>query len=154
MRKSVKRALGAGVASGVAYAAWRAWNKRVPARAPGGVEWSSAPFPFPPVPRSPAPVVSAPAPKPVPPKPTKPKAAAQKAAAQKAATQKAAGSRTSSWVEPKADGTCPKSHPIKAKMKSGIFHAPGGANYERTKPDRCYVDAAAAEADGLRPAKA
>jgi hypothetical protein len=29
---------------------------------------------------------------------------------------------------------------------------PGGANYERTKPDRCYRDEAAAEADGLRKA--
>jgi hypothetical protein len=45
------------------------------------------------------------------------------------------------------------SHPVKAKLSSGIYHLPGGQNYERTKPDRCYVDAAAAEADGLRAAK-
>ena len=150
MRKSVKRALGAGVASGVAYAAWRAWAKRVPARAPGGVEWSTAPFPFPPVPRPPstAPVAPVAKPKAEP----APKAAPAKPA-KKAATQKAAPPKTA-WVEPKADGTCPKTHPIKAKMKSGIFHVPGGANYDRTKPDRCYADAAAALADGLRPAKA
>ena len=79
---------------------------------------------------------------------------APKPAKPKTATQKATPSRTSPWVEPNAGGGCPKSHPIKAKMKSGIFHAPGGANYERTKPDRCYSDAAAAQADGLRPAKA
>ena len=48
------------------------------------------------------------------------------------------------------DGGCPVSHPVKAKLSSGIFHVPGGQNYERTKPDRCYLDAAAAEADGLR----
>ena len=38
-------------------------------------------------------------------------------------------------------------------MASKIFHLPGMANYERTNPDRCYVDAAQAEADGLRAAK-
>ncbi|MET1003375.1 MAG: hypothetical protein ABWZ15_16320 [Acidimicrobiia bacterium] len=56
------------------------------------------------------------------------------------------------WVEP-VDGECPASHPVKAKLSSGIFHTPGGSNYERTRADRCYVDAAAAEADGLRAAK-
>jgi hypothetical protein len=57
------------------------------------------------------------------------------------------------WVEPLDDGTCPATHPVKAKVRSGIYHEPGGANYDRTKPDRCYVDAAAAEADGLRRSK-
>jgi hypothetical protein len=56
------------------------------------------------------------------------------------------------WVEPKGD-VCPTSHPVKAKLASKIFHLPGMANYDRTKPDRCYADAAGAEADGLRPAK-
>ena len=56
------------------------------------------------------------------------------------------------WVDP--DGRiCPPTHPIKAKLSSGIFHIPGGVNYERTNPERCYLDAAAAEADGLRPSK-
>ena len=59
----------------------------------------------------------------------------------------------SPWVEPREDGTCPETHPIKAKMTSGIYHVPGGFNYPRTKPDRCYIDAAAAEADGLRLSK-
>ena len=53
------------------------------------------------------------------------------------------------WVEPE-DGACPLSHPVKAKVQSGIFHAPGSAFYDRTQPDRCYRDVAAAEADGLR----
>jgi hypothetical protein len=121
MRKSVKRALGVGILGGVAYAAWRAWSAGAPER-PKGVEWSTAPFPFPPVPRE---TSAAPAPP----------------------------ATTEPWVEPDADGNCPPTHPIKAKLGSGIYHAPGGANYARTKPDRCYVDEAAAEADGLRPSK-
>jgi len=59
-----------------------------------------------------------------------------------------------STAEPNGDGTCPASHPIKGKLASGIYHVPGGANYERTKPDRCYADEAAARADGLRRSKA
>lgn len=57
-----------------------------------------------------------------------------------------------SWVEP-VDGACPASHPIKGNADSGIFHIPGGTSYERTKPERCYVSAADAEADGFRQAK-
>jgi hypothetical protein len=56
------------------------------------------------------------------------------------------------WVEPR-DGTCPATHTVKAKLTSGIYHLPGGLNYERTRPDRCYLDAAAAERDGLRQSK-
>jgi hypothetical protein len=58
----------------------------------------------------------------------------------------------SSWVEA-VDGSCPASHPVKAKEGSGIYHLPGSSVYHRTRPDRCYVDAAAAEADGYRAAK-
>lgn len=56
------------------------------------------------------------------------------------------------WLDP-VDGECPDTHPIKAKMASGIYHLPGMAAYARTHPDRCYRDATSAEADGLRPAK-
>ena len=42
---------------------------------------------------------------------------------------------------------------MKAKLASGIFHVPGGANYARTRADRCYLSADAAEADGLRASK-
>ena len=55
-------------------------------------------------------------------------------------------------MEPVA-GTCPEGYPVKAKMTSGIYHVKGGLSYGRTTPDRCYVSAEAAEADGLRPAK-
>ena len=59
---------------------------------------------------------------------------------------------TATWVEP--DGfACPASHPVKAKLASGVFHLPGMLHYDRTRPDRCYPDAEAAEADGLRKAK-
>ena len=36
------------------------------------------------------------------------------------------------------------------KLSSGIFHVPGGQNYDRTHADRCYVDDDAAASDGLR----
>lgn len=57
------------------------------------------------------------------------------------------------WVGPNGSSACPATHPVKAKIGSGIYHEPGGANYDRTQPDRCYLDAAAAEADGLRRSK-
>jgi hypothetical protein len=63
-----------------------------------------------------------------------------------------ASSSNGAWVEPVA-GTCPEGYPVKAKMTSGIYHVKGGLSYGRTTPDRCYVSAEAAEADGLRPAK-
>ena len=59
---------------------------------------------------------------------------------------------TRAWVGPEG-GACPASHPVKAKLSSGVFHLPGMIYYDRTNPDRCYTDASAAEADGLRQAK-
>ena len=56
-------------------------------------------------------------------------------------------------VAPGDDGNCPVSHPIKGKRTSGIYHQPGGFAYDRTHADRCYLDAPAAESDGLRAAK-
>ena len=59
---------------------------------------------------------------------------------------------TQPWVGP--EGTsCPATHPVKAKLSSRIYHLPGMASYDRTRPDRCYRDEAAAEADSLRRAK-
>ena len=74
------------------------------------------------------------------------------AAAPKKAAAKKAAPKPAPWVAP-VDGECPPSHPVKAKMSSKIYHLPGGFNYARTRPDRCYRDAEAAEADGLRPSK-
>lgn len=56
------------------------------------------------------------------------------------------------WVEP-SDGACPATHPIKGKLKSNLYHLPGMVAYDRTVPDRCYADEAAAQADGLTRAK-
>jgi hypothetical protein len=56
------------------------------------------------------------------------------------------------WVAA-VEGGCPLTHPVKANDNSGIFHVPGGRFYERTQAERCYRDAAAAEADGYRAAK-
>jgi hypothetical protein len=104
-----------------------------------------------------APVEPAPAAKPSAAKPPATKTAAPKApAAKKAAPKKAAAAKkkplVAAWVTPTGE-VCPTTHPVKAKLASKIFHLPGMLNYERTRPDRCYRDARAAEADDLRPAK-
>jgi hypothetical protein len=65
------------------------------------------------------------------------------------AKKKAAASKVPPWVEP-VEGAAPATHPVKAKVASKIYHLPGMTNYDRTTPDRCYRDAAAAEADGFR----
>ena len=130
MRKWSKRIVGAGVIAGVAYAVWRALDERARTST---LEWTTQPFPAPPfaVPHAPEPATPTAAAPPGPgPRPV-------------------AGSP---WVAPEGDH-CPASHPVKAKLASGIFHSPGGQMYDRTVPDRCYRDAAAAEADGLRASK-
>lgn len=58
------------------------------------------------------------------------------------------------WVDPEPDGGCPISHPVKVKLRSGIYHVPGGLVYDRTNADRCYVDPDAAEGDGYRASRA
>jgi hypothetical protein len=57
------------------------------------------------------------------------------------------------WLPANDDGSTPAGHPVKVKESSGIFHVPGGRFYDRTRPDRCYPTAAAAEADGYRRSK-
>ena len=79
-------------------------------------------------------------------------ARAAKKTTKKAPAAKKAAPTNEPWVDP--DGRiCPPSHPVKGKLASKIFHVPGGFNYERTVPDRCYRDAATAEGDGLRQSK-
>ena len=58
------------------------------------------------------------------------------------------------WLAPGDDGSCPDGCPIKANDNSHIFHVPGGRFYERTRADRCYATAEAAERGGYRQAKA
>ncbi len=124
MRPSVKRMLGVGIFAGIAFAAWRAWQARVP-EGSREIEWASAPFPFPPVPRPAGSTAAAPA----------------------------AAPASPPFMEPNEDGSCPVAFPVKGKLASGIYHVAGGANYERTHADRCYVDEDAAERDGLRRSK-
>jgi hypothetical protein len=128
MGKAVKRLFFLGVFAGIGYAVWRAVRARMPAPS-DELAWETAPFPFPPVPRPPgavAPVANEPVDE---------------------ADEAPAASRA--WVEAD-DGACPATHPVKGKLSSGIFHVPGGQNYDRTHADRCYVDPEAAAADGLR----
>lgn len=100
-----------------------------------------------------APAKKAPAKKAPAKKATAKKATAKKAtpATSKKATSKRVATAASAWVEPDG-GACPTTHPVKAKLRSAIFHLPGMAAYARTSPDRCYRDEAAALGDGLRKA--
>jgi hypothetical protein len=130
VKKVAKRGVGLGVFAGVVYAVWRAYQKRMPApRAEGS--WEAAPFPFPPIPRPSPGTASTPR--------------------SDLPAARSNGSAPPS-IEP-SDGECPDSHPVKGKLASGIYHVPGGLNYDRTRPDRCYTDATSAESDGLRPSK-
>lgn len=74
-------------------------------------------------------------------------------AAKKAAgrTRKAA-TPVAAWIEP-TGSVCPPSHPVKAKLRSSLYHLPGMFAYARTVPDRCYGTAEQAEADGFTAAK-
>lgn len=60
---------------------------------------------------------------------------------------------TRDWVDGGDGRTVPEGFPVKAKASSGIYHEPGGRNYDRTRADRWYRSAAAAEADGFRAPK-
>lgn len=46
----VKRALGAGLVAGAAYAVWRWYESH---RSESGMEWEAQPFPYPPTPKQP-----------------------------------------------------------------------------------------------------
>jgi hypothetical protein len=49
---------------------------------------------------------------------------------------------------------CPTGYPIKGNVTTTdkIFHIPGGASYNQTKPETCFATAADAQAAGFRPA--
>ena len=144
IRRSFRRGIALGLLVGTAATAVKSvLDRRSPRPAtPSG----PATEPWEPIPgTTPVTIPEAPAPKPA--------KAAKPPAKRIESTPPAPESKPAApWVEP-ADGACPDTHPVKAKMTSGIFHVPGGLNYPRTRPDRCYIDAASAEADGLRPSK-
>jgi hypothetical protein len=128
MMRFLRRILGFGALAALGFAAWRAYDKR---RLDTGVTWDPQPFPYPPQPHTPS-------------QPHATPSTATSAPARAAAIEP--------WVD--ADGgECPATHPVKAKLASGIFHVPGGSNYDRTRADRCYVNAEAATRDGLRASK-
>ncbi len=74
----------------------------------------------------------------------------RKAAAAKEAAAPPPGAR---WVKPDDGGATPASHPVKAKLRSRLYHLPGMVAYARTVPDRCYPTLEAAEEDGFKPAQ-
>ena len=57
------------------------------------------------------------------------------------------------WIAPDDSGNAPSTHPVKAKLSSRTYREPGSSGYEKARPDRCYVSAEAAEADGFNRAK-
>jgi hypothetical protein len=134
----LKRMFKLGLLAGAVYAVWRWFESQ---RSESDLSWEAQPAPYPPQPRTSG-------------GPGNPSSAASTApvtATEPAAAQAAPSGAGGAWVEPTGN-TCPATHPVKANMSSRIFHVTGGLSYDRTHPDRCYRDAAAAEADGLRRA--
>jgi hypothetical protein len=64
------------------------------------------------------------------------------------------------WVDmPEAavlvtDRNCPEDFPIKGNLPSRIYHLPDQPTYERTIPEICFADEAAATLVGFRPSRA
>jgi hypothetical protein len=145
----LRRILAFGVLAGVLYALWRRIGARRPAPAapthgPGGTAGPGVPAGISRLGESPD---ESPRPGNSP-----GDSPGESASGNESAGDSARAEISQSWVEPE-DGACPVSHPVKAKLSSGIFHPPGAQMYNRTRADRCYPDAAAAEADGLRASK-
>lgn len=65
--------------------------------------------------------------------------------------------RASMGVKPADEWNCPRTHPIKGNinLRKGtmIYHLPGGAFYDKTKPEKCYATEEDARADGFRKSK-
>lgn len=141
IRRLLRFALKLGVVGSVVAVAVKVLDRRRSAPS----DWSASTEPWPPIQPSPEERAV--------PVPSEPDPASLAQNAEGEAMPAEAMPPAGMWVEPGDSGECPVSHPVKAKLSSGVFHLPGMANYERTNPDRCYADAGAAEADGLRQAK-
>ena len=48
---------------------------------------------------------------------------------------------------------CPPGFPVKGNLPSRVFHSPGQANYDRTTPEVCFTNEAAARDAGFRHAR-
>ena len=60
--------------------------------------------------------------------------------------------RVSEGVNPRGRD-CPNDHPIKGNLPSRIYHRDGDPDYEAVNPERCFANAASAEAEGFRPVR-
>lgn len=141
MMTLVRRLFWLGLLGGAGFGAWAAWRRRTePTGAPTEPVWP----PFDPATASPAPETTPTAFVALPP---------DEPVAPDDGSADASHAHRPTWVAP-VDGQCPDDYPIKANDSSKIFHVPGGRFYARTIPERCYADAADAEADGYRRAKA
>lgn len=56
-------------------------------------------------------------------------------------------------TDPVSSWDCPTWAPIKGNADSGIYHVPSGRFYDRTKPEECFADEAAAVRAGYRRSK-
>ena len=64
--------------------------------------------------------------------------------------------RSGSTSAPATGGSCPSHLPVKGNRNSKgewIYHVPGGRSYNRTIPEQCFVNGAAAAAAGYRAAR-
>ncbi|MFT4231526.1 MAG: hypothetical protein QM606_01940 [Leucobacter sp.] len=69
-------------------------------------------------------------------------------------TSRATGAvRYPARTAPVSEWSCPSWAPIKGNASSMIYHVPGGAYYQRTKPEECFTTEAAAQAAGYRRSK-
>lgn len=57
-------------------------------------------------------------------------------------------------VRPSEGRDCPPGFPVKGNLPSRVFHSPGQANYDRTTPEVCFTNDAAARDAGFRHARA
>ena len=56
-------------------------------------------------------------------------------------------------VRPSEGRDCPPGFPVKGNLPSRVFHSPGQANYDRTTPEVCFANEAAARDAGFRSAR-
>ena len=56
-------------------------------------------------------------------------------------------------VRPSEGRDCPPGYPVKGNLPSRVFHTPGQANYDRTTPEVCFTNEAAARDAGFRCAR-
>jgi outer membrane biosynthesis protein TonB len=155
MRRSFRFGLRVGLLGGITAAVVKALQARRSSSSPAVVEEPATWPPIQAVPSPPQPEVpdvQAEVDTPPPVKKAAKKVPAPKKAPASKPAKKSAAPAVAAWVEP-VGAVCPPSHPVKAKLKSRLYHLPGMFAYARAVPDRCYATPEQAEADGLNRAK-